>query len=515
MTRCGCGSSCSCLIIESDSLIITGDGDQTSGYKGDLRLDPASPSPLVITPAGLSVNGTLPDLTGAITATAGSSVTAFGTENLPTANLNSGTDASSSTYWRGDGTWAIPPGSGGGSIPSLTGAINYTSGTTTTSFGTDSLPTANLNSGTGASAYTYWRGDGTWSVPGGAALSAYSAGALSGLSGNSVSSWTINIGGITGVQDVAIFKNPAGESQAYTGTAGVSLSFVIGGAPGTVGHSRTDALVIYKDPLGTPAYQVVAGTSATTGTQVPPNDATIRSAIPSGSLKFVVVVGYVTIAYGASSVSLGNLSRRLAGSLATPAVVANITERNYLPLVAGMKCFQVDNAMEQICDGTTWNNVPRLLKKVTLTTAGDTISVTGIPLRDNLRIVIACGATGGTLMQYLRFNNDFSANYAQQTSYSGGAYGATVNNGAIIMSPTAAAQPYGCYTDFSISNIANLFKMYSCRVTDNYGSNATTSVNFADINGKWANSSSQITRVDLTNGGTGDFAIGSYVEIWG
>jgi hypothetical protein len=34
--------------------------------------------------------------------------------NLSTARLNNGIGANSNTFWRGDGTWAVPDGSGGG-----------------------------------------------------------------------------------------------------------------------------------------------------------------------------------------------------------------------------------------------------------------------------------------------------------------------------------------------------------------------------------------------------------------
>lgn len=159
--------------------------------------------------------------------------------------------------------------------------------------------------------------------------------------------------------------------------------------------------------------------------------------------------------------------------------------------------------------GIWWEEIGR----TTLTSAGDTITVSSIPARKYLYIVFTALDTGGTINGFITFNSDTAGNYVERFS-SGGAADTTetAQTSALISASTGA---YPLQSHIYVYNVATDEKVINW-----YGGGAGTAGTAgvpSRIEGvsKWVNTSAQIATVTVSNQGTGNFAIGSEVVVLG
>ena len=125
-------------------------------------------------------------------------------------------------------------------------------------------------------------------------------------------------------------------------------------------------------------------------------------------------------------------------------------------------------------------------------------------------------ASGGECSQRLTFNDDTSSNYAARISFDGGS-DSTQTNGSNINSGLNDNIPSGSIAKNTmfIINKSDKEKLAISHGVVSEASGASTAPTRDELVFKWANTSSQITKIDFDNNKAGDWASGSYIKVYG
>lgn len=314
------------------------------------------------------------------------------TGNLPVTNLGGGTGANNTTFWRGDGTWAVPPmgGGGGGGVSTVTwtgGIVSIANPTTAPAF---------TIAGT-IGGIPYFNSASTWTSTGTLGLNSILIGGGVGAGPTSIAPGATNqlLHGATGspplfsgltAQDL-YQAAPCSSGQVFYNNAGaIGCTSTSGGT--VTGVSFTGGLISVATPTSTPAL-TVAGTSG--GIPYFSSGTTWASsaALVSGSL----VVGGGAGAAPSTPIGLGTLTAVLHGnaggnpsfgpvvsgdtSFTTPAATDSSTLPATTAWVANQKQFSSLQSFGAAGDGVTND-----------TTAVQTALNSGKPLSCNGSFVI-------------------------------------------------------------------------------------------------------------------------------
>ena len=152
------------------------------------------------------------------------------------------------------------------------------------------------------------------------------------------------------------------------------------------------------------------------------------------------------------------------------------------------------------------------LAHVALSTSGDVIDSGTFTARKNLKIIYY-GISSSGINGYMRFNQDNGSNYEIRLSDNGGSDGAYTSR--TMLAHDVGTATTNQYAVSEILNISDKEKLVIGHVVNAETAGAGNAPTRRELVGKWTNTSAQITRIQIDNGGSGDFAAGSYITVLG
>ncbi len=159
--------------------------------------------------------------------------------------------------------------------------------------------------------------------------------------------------------------------------------------------------------------------------------------------------------------------------------------------------------------GIWWEEIGR----ETLGSAGDTITVSDLPARKFLKVLLVAAATGGNIDPVITFNSDTGNNYSHRISEDGASDSVSATRANIAFGGGATAQDL--LVTAEIINRATREKMLIAHTVRQGAAGAGGNTSRREITGKWVNTSNAIATITATNVSTGDFAAGSELIVLG